>query len=77
FSVCNERRWIPLRATSRLASRDASAGVTHASRNPCLTLRRERSGEFGLHAVCPRSSHHMQVMTVGILIAPQPLPSSR
>ena len=40
-------------------------------------LRRERSGEFGRHAVRPRSSHHMQVMTVVIWRPPQPLPSFR
>ncbi len=28
------------------------------------------SGEFGSHAIRPRSSHHMQVITVGILRSP-------
>jgi hypothetical protein len=34
------------------------------------------SGEFGSHAIRPRSSHHMQVMTVESLPWPQQLLSS-
>jgi hypothetical protein len=35
------------------------------------------SGEFGSHAIRPRSRHHMQVMTAEILQSPQQLPSSQ
>jgi hypothetical protein len=44
---------------------------------PPLHLSPGASGEFGSHAIRPRSSHRMQVMTVGILRSPQKLPSSR
>jgi len=38
---------------------------------------RERSGQFGLHAVCPPSSRHMQVTTAGVWRVPHFRPSSR
>lgn len=69
-------RALPVKREKKLGAVLSYLGASGSS-NKTLdsSVRWERSGAFRLHAVCPHSSHHMQVMTAVKISAPHPQPS--